>query len=124
MKIKFDDGIGIGCIHGSSEGFDLGARLLKYGYKGQVTKDFQLSHPQILADTDEQALLQRIFFYSLGNGKVLITNKFYILYVYELVKCLIFISLGLVTLNKNRMKVFTVRMLCLLLGPLIPKGDR
>jgi glycosyltransferase involved in cell wall biosynthesis len=124
LNVMFDEGIGIGCIHGSSEGFDLGARLIKKNYTGQVTKDFKLSHPQIIADTNEQALLHRVFFYSLGNSKVLISNKYYKNYIYEVLKCVFFILQGLLTLNKSKVKVFFMRLLCFFLGPILPKGER
>ncbi|MDO6681329.1 glycosyltransferase [Oceanobacter sp. 5_MG-2023] len=124
MATKFDEGLGIGCIHGSSEGFDLGARLIKLGYKGQVTHDFKLNHPPIKADTDQKALLHRVFFYSMGNALALVKNGYYRIYCYELIRCLVYISIGIVKFNRKKIRTYSVRFLCLLVGPLVPQGDR
>lgn len=124
LAVKFDEGLGIGCIHGSSEGFDLGARLIKSGYRGQVTYEFKLDHPPIKADTDQKALLHRVFFYSMGNSLALVKNGYYRLYCYELIRCLAHMGIGLIRLDKKRIHTFTIRLLCLIVGPLVPQGER
>lgn len=115
---SFDDSLGVGCIHGSSEGFDLGARLIGDGRLGIKRHNYILYHPD-LAD-DDQTNINRIFYYSLGNGYVLVKNGYYYWYLYEFLRVGFWLFQGIIRWDKQKIKSSIVRCLCLILGPLIP----
>jgi glycosyltransferase involved in cell wall biosynthesis len=119
LAVKYDETIGIGCLHGSSEGFDLGARLLDHGARGRRLVNYVLDHPEL--STSSQSEIERTFFYSMGNASALIKNGFYGLYVYEFARAGKTFLLGLVTGRKAAIRWATVRVLCLALGPLVPR---
>ena len=118
-QYKFDESLGIGCLHGSSEGFDLGARLIKNGVKGIKLHDYILHHPELL--DDYQTNTYRIFFYSLGNGTALLKNRYYGWYIYEFLRIGYWLLKGFFRLDKQLIKNTMVRCFCLLLGPLVPR---
>lgn len=119
LAVKYDETIGIGCLHGSSEGFDLGARLLDHGACGRRLVDYVLDHPEL--STNSQSEIERTFFYSMGNASALIKNGFYGLYVYEFARAGKTFLLGIMTGRKAAIRWATVRALCLALGPLVPR---
>jgi hypothetical protein len=67
----YDICLGPGCLHGSSEGSDLGIRLLRAGHKGMRVHDLELDHPAIDIPDDYR---NKLFMYALGNGLVAIRH--------------------------------------------------
>jgi glycosyltransferase involved in cell wall biosynthesis len=67
LKVPYDICLGPGCLHGSSEGSDLGIRLLRSGYKGMRVHDLELDHPRIERPDDYR---NKLFLYAIGNGLV------------------------------------------------------
>lgn len=118
-KIGFDPTIGIGCIHGSSEGFDLGYRLLVAGYRGQRLAGLLIDHPPL--DTAGDYRVERSFYYSLGNGAVLVQHRYYGTYAWQIAKTFGRFGISLLRGDRARAKASFVRALCMILGPLIPR---
>jgi glycosyltransferase involved in cell wall biosynthesis len=116
---RFDETLGIGCIHGSSEGFDFGARLLAKGFKGQRIYSLLVDHPPLTTNAD--LTIERAFFYSLGNAATLLQRKYYGTYILQLIKTLGRLAVSLATFNWACAKIAWVRFLCFLLGPLLPR---
>jgi hypothetical protein len=120
LSTRFDPTVGIGCIHGSSEGLDFGLRLIAGGYRGRRLAGQLIDHPPL--SPDQSLKLDRSFLYALGNGSVLIQHKMYGAYVAQVFKSVV--RLGISTLRRDgvRIRAAAIRTLCLLLGPMIPRG--
>ncbi|CAN5275494.1 hypothetical protein BH10PSE15_BH10PSE15_01440 [soil metagenome] len=71
LKVPYDICLGPGCLHGSSEGSDLGIRLLRSGHRGMRLHDLELDHPEIEKTDDYR---NKLFLYALGNGLVAIRH--------------------------------------------------
>ena len=119
LAVRYDETIGIGCLHGSSEGFDLGARLLNHGAQGRRLASYVLDHPEL--SMSARSDIERTFFYSMGNGVVLIKNRFFGLYIFEHARAAKTLFWGLVTGRRAIIRWAVVRALCLVLGPLVPR---
>ena len=119
-RFKFDESLGIGCLHGASEGFDLGARLIKSGCRGVRLHDYVLNHPPL--NQSNSSNVSRIFWYSMGNGIALISNGYYKWYLLDLCKALIKLTFAVAKFDKIGVRSQAIRFLCLLLGPIVPKG--
>jgi len=118
-RLKLDPTLGIGCVHGASEGFDLGFRLLKDGKKGRRISSFYINHPPLDPRGDYQA--ERFFFYSLGNGAVLIQHKYYWTFTWQIIKTIARLFVSVVKLDFVRVRASFIRILCMLIGPLLPR---
>lgn len=119
-QTRFDPTVGIGCIHGSSEGLDFGLRLLAYGYRGRRLAGQLIDHPPL---SPEQSIkLDRAFLYALGNGSVLVQHKMYRPYVTQVFKSVARLGLSLIQRDGTRTRAAAIRTLCLLLGPIVPRG--
>jgi glycosyltransferase involved in cell wall biosynthesis len=117
---RFDATLGIGCVHGSSEGLDFGVRLLANGYRGRRVAKFLIDHPPLPPVQDVQ--LERSFFYALGNGAVLIQHRYYRVYVWQIGKTFVRIVVSLIRRDQMRAKAALIRFFCLMLGPLVPRS--
>lgn len=118
-KVRFDPRIGIGCIHGSSEGFDLGYRLLAAGFRGQRIASMLIDHPPLATVDNYQ--VERAFYYSLGNGSVLIQHRYYRTYAWQIAKTIARLFVSILRGDRSRAKASLVRTLCMIAGPLIPR---
>lgn len=119
LQVGFDPTIGIGCIHGSSEGFDLGYRLLAAGFRGQRVASLLIDHPPL--DTVDNYRVERAFYYSLGNGAVLVQHGYHATYAWQLAKTLARMVVSLMRGDRGRTKASFVRSLCMVVGPFIPR---
>jgi hypothetical protein len=115
----FDPTLGISCIHGSSEGFDFGRRLLDAGYRGARIASLEIDHPPL--QSGQEVRTERSFFYGMGNGSSLIQHRYYKLYCWQLFKAMARILVSLLRGDRSRAKVATVRSLAMIVGPLIPR---
>lgn len=118
-KVCFDPTIGIGCIHGSSEGFDLGYRLLKAGFSGQRIAGLLIDHPPLNTVDDYRA--ERAFYYSLGNGAVLVQHGYYATYIWQITKTIARLIFSLVRGDRTRATSSFIRTLSMVVGPFIPR---
>ena len=118
-KVRFDPTIGIGCIHGSSEGFDLGYRLLQAGYRGQRLATMLIDHPPL--DTAGDYRIERAFYYSLGNGAVLVQHGYHATYAWQIIKTFARLGVSALRGERARAQASCVRALCLIIGPLVPR---
>jgi|GEM_PF-1884600 hypothetical protein len=118
---QFDSTLGIGCIHGSSEGMAFGYRLLKAGYKGQRVASLYIDHPPL--DDNMSVNIERNFFYSLGNGAALLQHGYRYMYVRALFRAFARMMVSLATGKKQRAKTSFVRILCLMAGPFLPRNN-
>jgi hypothetical protein len=116
-SVRFDETLGIGCLHGSSEGFDLGVRLLNAGYRGRRVAAFLVDHPPL----DMNVSAERYFFYSLGNGAALLQHRYFGKYVVQIGKALGRCLLGLLTGDLPTSRNACIRALSMLAGPLLPR---
>jgi hypothetical protein len=120
QKTRFDPTIGIGCIHGSSEGLDFGLRLLANGYRGRRVAGQLIDHPPL---SPEQSIkLDRAFLYALGNGSVLVQHRMYRPYLSQIFKSVARFGLSLLKRDGPRIRAAAIRTLCLILGPIVPRG--
>lgn len=118
---RFDSTLGIGCIHGSSEGMDFGYRLLKAGYKGQRVATLFIDHPPL--DSNVDVNIERYFFYSLGNGSALLQHGYRYVYARAIFRASARVVVSLLTGNTPRAKAAFVRVLCLMAGPFLPRRN-
>ncbi|NKJ43252.1 glycosyltransferase [Novosphingobium sp. SG720] len=116
----FDPTLGIGCIHGSSEGLDFGLRLLAAGYRGRRVAGLLVDHPPLPAN--DTIKLDRSFFYALGNGAVLVQHKLYSTYAWQLTKSIGRFFVSLLKGDATRTRAAAIRSFCLVLGPIVPRG--
>lgn len=119
LQVGFDPTIGIGCIHGSSEGFDLGYRLLAAGFRGQRIARLLIDHPPL--DTVDAYRVERAFYYSLGNGAVLVQHGYRATYTWQIAKTLGRMMVSMARGDHGRAKASFVRTLCMIAGPLVPR---
>ncbi|WBO20837.1 glycosyltransferase family 2 protein [Sphingomonas abietis] len=119
VQTQFDPTLGIACIHGSSEGFDFGYRLLKNGFKGRRMASFFIDHPPL--DTAGDYRAERAFFYSLGNGAVLIQHGYYFTYVWQMLKTVARLLVSLLKGDVVRARASFIRALCMMIGPFLPR---
>lgn len=117
---RFDSTLGIGCIHGSSEGLDFGLRLLAGGYRGRRLAGQLIDHPPL--SPDQAIKLDRSFLYALGNGSVLVQHRMYRTYVWQLFKSIARFGLSILKRDAMRTRAAAIRSFCLMLGPIIPRG--
>jgi hypothetical protein len=119
VKTQFDPTLGIACIHGSSEGLDFGYRLLKNGFKGRRVASIFIDHPPL--DTANDYRVERAFFYSLGNGAVLLQHGFYAPYTWQMLKIVARMFISLFKGDLVRTRASFVRGLCMMIGPFLPR---
>nr|WP_232090264.1 hypothetical protein [Sphingomonas sp. HMP9] len=119
VKTQFDATLGIACIHGSSEGFDFGYRLLRNGFKGRRQASIFIDHPPL--DTANEYRVERAFFYSLGNGAVLLQHGYYGTYAWQITKTLARLLVSLLKGDMVRVRASFVRSLCMMIGPFLPR---
>lgn len=118
-RISFDPTLGISCIHGSSEGLDYGCRLVQAGFRGQRVASLVIDHPPL--DLGAGRFEDRVFFYSLGNGSVLIQHRMYLVYIAQLIKAMVKLLLAALALNRASLRLAFIRLTCLMLGPMLPR---
>jgi hypothetical protein len=114
---RFDATLGIGCLHGSSEGLDLGIRLLKQGYRGRRVAAFVVDHPPL----DASVAAEKALFYSLGNGAVLLQHGYRRRYAIQLAKTVAKLFIGLISFNAPVARNSFIRLMALVAGPLLPR---
>jgi glycosyltransferase involved in cell wall biosynthesis len=117
--VRFDPTLGIACIHGSSEGFDIGVRLLAAGFRGQRIASLIVDHPPLPVGYNEN--MERAFFYGLGNGATLVQHKYYLNYGLAMLKTIARLFLSIAVANNLRAKASLVRLTSLIAGPLLPR---
>jgi hypothetical protein len=120
-KVAFDSTLGISCIHGSSEGLDYGCRLVRAGFRGERIASLLIDHPPL--DLSDGRAEDRTFFYSLGNGSVLVQHRMYAVYLKQIAKAGARIVLAAAAFDRASLKLGLIRLMCLLLGPLLPRQD-
>ncbi|WP_430241040.1 glycosyltransferase [Neorhizobium sp. DAR64861/K0K2] len=120
LKFQFDATLGIGAIHGSGEGFDLGARLVDAGLKGKRLAGLEIDHPPLPLNSEFD--VQRTFYYSLGNGSSLVARGFHKAYAKQLFKQVAKTVLYPCLNRWSEAKLALLRLTCLLIGPAIPRG--
>lgn len=114
VSIPYDICLGPGCLHGSSEGSDLGLRLLRAGYKGMRVYDLDLNHPKIEQQDDYR---NKLFLYALGNGLVAVRHRGPIGLMHVAAKAFVkFLVLGMM-LRYTAAKDQLVRLCGLIVGP-------
>jgi Glycosyltransferases, probably involved in cell wall biogenesis len=119
LQFQFDPTLGIGAVHGSGEGFDLGARLLDAGLRGRRYAALEIDHPPLPLDYDFD--VSRTFYYSLGNGSSLVARRFYKQYAKQILKQVIKFILYSVLSKRGNAKLAMLRLLCLIIGPMVPR---
>lgn len=67
-KQRYDEKMGVGCIFGSQEAYDLVYRLLNDGKKIFYSPDILFYHPQKVKTKTAEAEIRRAFYYSCGFG--------------------------------------------------------
>jgi len=118
--IEFDESLGIGCVHGASEGLDFGLRLLNAGFRGGRAHNLHIDHPPLQLERTPN--LQRAFFYSMGNGAVLAQHQLYLDYARQISRAMLKLGGGALLLRGHVARAAWVRVICLLLGPAVPRG--
>ncbi|MEG6508890.1 glycosyltransferase [Methyloligella sp. 2.7D] len=116
LAYRYDERLGPGCLHASSEGHDLGLRLVIGGVKGIRHADLELDHPPLILD---DSYGNKIAFYAFGNGLVLLRYGFYLRYAVVLAKTLAKILIAALRLKFREAKWTVIRLWALLLGPLL-----
>jgi glycosyltransferase involved in cell wall biosynthesis len=116
LSLKFREDLGIGCIHSASEGVDLAMRLLGKGLKGIRASDLWLDHPAIPFDA---SFGNKLALYSLGNGYVLIYHRLFYRYFVSITRALIRFIVAMATLNVFEIRLYSIRILALALGPML-----
>ncbi|GAB2797859.1 glycosyltransferase family 2 protein [Dyella kyungheensis] len=118
-KVGFDPTLGISCVHGSSEGLDYGCRLVQAGFRGQRVAALLIDHPPL--DLSDGRAEDRTFFYSLGNGSVLVQHRMYAVYFRQIAKAGGKLLLATATFDRTSLKLAFIRLMCLMLGPMLPR---
>ncbi|WP_062787059.1 glycosyltransferase family 2 protein [Novosphingobium capsulatum] len=113
---KFDVHLGVGCLHGASEGADLGLRLLRSGHRGMRLRDLELDHPAIEKPADHR---NKMFSYALGNGAVSIRHRGWTGYARTAGRAAAKMVLLAVQLRFSEATDYFVRTCGLLVGPLL-----
>lgn len=67
-KIRYDEKMGVGCIFGSQEGYDLVYRLLKAGKDMYYDPKIIFYHPSKIETKSTDNEIKRAFYYSCGFG--------------------------------------------------------
>jgi GT2 family glycosyltransferase len=119
LQIPYDICLGPGCLHGSSEGTDLGMRLLWAGYRGMRIRDLELDHPRIEKTADYR---NKIFFYALGNGLTAIRYGRRAGYSRAIVKSLIKIAVSGALFRRRAFLDHIARLCGLVAGPCLQPG--
>jgi len=116
LQFRFDEHLGVGCLHGSSEGYDLGIRLIAAGIRGFRHVDLELDHPPLVLS---QAFGNRIAFYSFGEALVMIRYRLYGRYVILLAKTIAKMIVNAARLRRREAVWNVIKLWALLLGPLL-----
>jgi len=116
LKVRYNESLGPGCIHGSSEGLDFAIRLLDSKLSGIRAHDLVLDHPEIPFDLNYP---NKVAFYSFGNGYVAVKNRLLGHYSYDLSKALARIMINILVWNRYEIRVWAIRFLALLIGPIL-----
>lgn len=114
LRISYDICLGPGCLHGSSEGSDLGYRLVRSGHTGMRLHDLELDHPKIEKTEDYR---NKLFLYALGNGLVSIRHRGKMGFIRTVAKCWAKMTLLALTLRFSASFDQVVRLCGLLVGP-------
>jgi GT2 family glycosyltransferase len=113
-RVPYDVHLGPGCLHGSSEGADLGIRLVRAGYKGMRAHELELEHPRIARTADSR---NKLFIYALGNGLVELQQGGLGKYSRSLLKTGVKAAAMLLTLRFSASLDLFLRLCGLLAGP-------
>lgn len=112
--VPYDVHLGPGCLHGSSEGSDLGVRLVRAGYMGMRAHDLELDHPRIDRTADSR---NKLFIYAIGNGLIALRHGGLAKYIWSLAKTGVKAAMMLLTLRFSAFLDQFVRLCGLLVGP-------
>lgn len=119
LEVNYDIFLGPGCLHGSSEGSDLGMRMLRAGHIGTRIHDLDLDHPRIERSHDYR---NKLFIYALGNGLVAMRYGGIRRLLLNVSKCTIKIWIALVMLQFSNAVDQFVRLCGLVVGPCLQPG--
>lgn len=117
--VRFDPTLGIACVHGSSEGFDFGVRLVASGKRGERIASLLIDHPPLSTAYDTS--IERAFFYGLGNGATLIQHGYYVDYALTLPRATARLMISLIKGQRIRAQGSFVRLMSLCAGPFLPR---
>jgi hypothetical protein len=120
---RYDERLGPGRRLGSSEGLDLGLRLLDGGARGVRAADLVLDHPPIVIDGTFAA---KVGAYARGNGYVSFHHGLYGHYAADVARAAAKVALNAARLRWREMNWAARRLSGLLAGPFIrpEKADR
>lgn len=116
LKVPYDICLGPGCLHGSSEGSDLGIRLLRSGHTGMRMHDLELDHPRIDQPDDYR---NKLFLYALGNGLVSIRHRGWTGYLRTVGKSALKMTYLAVTMRFTACADQFIRLCGLTVGPFL-----
>ncbi|MCS0496876.1 glycosyltransferase family 2 protein [Ancylobacter sp. MQZ15Z-1] len=116
---RFDPTLGIGCVHGSSEGFDFGVRLIAAGKRGTRIASLLIDHPPLNDDVNNG--IERAFFYGLGNGATLVQHGYYVGYIFAIIRTIARLFVSLMRGKWAISRTAFVRLVSLCVGPFLPR---
>lgn len=112
---KYDEKMGVGCIFGSQEGYDLVLRLLKANKEMYYYPNIVFYHPNKIETRTTSAEIQRAFYYSCGLGYLCKKHQLRKKYLKRLIKLLIGIPI-LAIFKHKELKYYNAQKLGLLIG--------
>lgn len=113
---RYDERLGPGCRLGSSEGLDLGLRLVGSGARGLRAADLVLDHPPLVLD---DSYGDKVGGYARGNGYVALHNRLYGHYAADVAKAAAKLVLNAARLRWREAGWSARRLGGLLAGPFI-----
>lgn len=115
ISCRYDENMGVGCIFGSQEGYDLVYRLLKDKKQMLYSPEIVFFHPQKIETRTTDAEIKRVFYYSCGFGYLCKKHSFKKKYIMRLLK----ISVGIPVIaifKHNQLRYYRAQKMGMQLG--------
>lgn len=107
---QFDENMGVGCLAGSQEGYDLVYRLLQAGKKLYYSPHILFYHPNKIAGRNSVQELHRAFYYSWGLGYLCKKHSFKGKYYLRFLKLLV--GIPAICICRNSQLNYYIAQLC------------
>ncbi len=115
IEYPFDETLGVGCFHGSDEGYDMVYRMLKNREKLYYNPQIKFYHPQAILDYSSAKAIMRSFTYRCGFAKSSIKNKLYFRLLKRLFLVISYLPFCLV-FRRNKVRFYLAEMLGIFSG--------